>query len=152
MRGRSSIVSPAKSHSCRPSRMRPKQKAYFERALAVARKQQAKSWELRVAMSMARLWRDQGKRQQARESSRSGLWLVHRRFRHARSEGGQDAARRAARLINASKTPAFQTDAFEQARRPHSRPSAARPHAGGGRKFTSQVAEIATTSVGSARL
>ena len=42
-----------------------KAEAYFERALAVARKQQAKSWELRVAMSMARLWRDQGKRQQA---------------------------------------------------------------------------------------
>jgi predicted ATPase len=40
---------------------------YFERALAVARQQQAKSWELRAAMSMARLWRDQGKRQQARE-------------------------------------------------------------------------------------
>jgi predicted ATPase len=39
----------------------------FERALAVARAQQAKSWELRAAMSMARLWRDQGKRQQARE-------------------------------------------------------------------------------------
>ena len=41
-----------------------KAEAYFERALAVARKQQAKSWELRAAMSMARLWRDQGKRQQ----------------------------------------------------------------------------------------
>jgi predicted ATPase len=40
---------------------------YFERALAVARQQQAKSWELRAAMSMARLWRDQGKVQQARE-------------------------------------------------------------------------------------
>jgi len=39
--------------------------AYFERALAVAREQQAKSWELRAAMSMARLWRDQGKRQDA---------------------------------------------------------------------------------------
>jgi predicted ATPase len=39
--------------------------AYFERALAVAREQQAKSWELRAAMSMARLWRDQGSRQQA---------------------------------------------------------------------------------------
>jgi predicted ATPase len=32
--------------------------AYFERALSVARQQQAKSWELRAAMSMARLWRD----------------------------------------------------------------------------------------------
>jgi predicted ATPase len=44
-----------------------KAEAYFERALAVARAQQAKSWELRAAMSMARLWRDQGKRQQAHD-------------------------------------------------------------------------------------
>jgi predicted ATPase len=44
-----------------------KAEAYFERALSVARTQQAKSWELRAAMSMARLWRDQGKVQQARE-------------------------------------------------------------------------------------
>jgi predicted ATPase len=44
-----------------------KAEAYFERALTVARRQQAKSWELRAVMSMARLWRDQGKRQQARD-------------------------------------------------------------------------------------
>jgi predicted ATPase len=44
-----------------------KAKAHFERALAVARAQHAKSWELRAAMSMARLWRDQGKRHEARE-------------------------------------------------------------------------------------
>jgi class 3 adenylate cyclase/predicted ATPase len=44
-----------------------KAEAYFERALAVARQQQAKSWELRAAMSMARLWRDQGKRNEARD-------------------------------------------------------------------------------------
>jgi predicted ATPase len=44
-----------------------KAEAYFERALAVARAQHAKSWELRAAMSMPRLWRDQGKTQQARE-------------------------------------------------------------------------------------
>jgi len=44
-----------------------KAKAYFERALAVAREQKAKSWELRAAMSLARLWRDQGKRDEARE-------------------------------------------------------------------------------------
>ncbi|MGZ5871932.1 MAG: hypothetical protein ACXWKP_07465 [Bradyrhizobium sp.] len=37
------------------------------RALAVARQPQAKSWELRAATSMARLWRDQGKQPQARE-------------------------------------------------------------------------------------
>ena len=41
--------------------------SYFERALAVARQQQAKSWELRAAMSLARLWRDQGKVSEARE-------------------------------------------------------------------------------------
>jgi hypothetical protein len=40
---------------------------YFKRALATAQAQQAKSWELRAAMSMARLWRDQGKRQQAHD-------------------------------------------------------------------------------------
>ena len=39
----------------------------FERALAIARQQQAKSWELRTAMSMARLWRAQGKRDEARD-------------------------------------------------------------------------------------
>jgi predicted ATPase len=44
-----------------------KAQAYFERALIVARQQQAKSWELRAAKSMARLWRDQGKREEARE-------------------------------------------------------------------------------------
>jgi len=44
-----------------------KAEAYFERALAVARVQQAKSRELRAVMSMARLRRDQGKTQQLRE-------------------------------------------------------------------------------------
>ena len=44
-----------------------KAEAYFERALAVTRKQQAKSWELRAAISMARLYFDQGKRDEARD-------------------------------------------------------------------------------------
>jgi predicted ATPase len=44
-----------------------KAEGYFERALAVARAQQAKSWELRAAMSLARLWRDQGKRDEAHD-------------------------------------------------------------------------------------
>ncbi len=44
-----------------------KAEAYFERAIAIARAQQAKSWELRAAMSLARLWRDQGKRDAARD-------------------------------------------------------------------------------------
>ena len=41
--------------------------AHFERALVVARQQQAKSWELRAAMSLARLRRDQGKVCEARD-------------------------------------------------------------------------------------
>jgi predicted ATPase len=44
-----------------------KAEAYFDRALAVARQQQTKSWELRAAVSMARLWRDESKRREARE-------------------------------------------------------------------------------------
>ena len=44
-----------------------KAEAHFERALAVAHEQQAKSLELRAAMSMVRLWRDQGKRGEARD-------------------------------------------------------------------------------------
>jgi class 3 adenylate cyclase/predicted ATPase len=44
-----------------------KAQSYFERALAVAREQQAKSWELRASMSLARLWRDQGRVSEARE-------------------------------------------------------------------------------------
>jgi class 3 adenylate cyclase/predicted ATPase len=50
-----------------PQQDAAKAEAHFERALAVARQQKAKSWELRAAMSLARLWRDQGKVQQARE-------------------------------------------------------------------------------------
>ena len=47
--------------------MQPAVEQYFANALAIACKQQAKSWELRASMSLARLWRDQGKVQQARE-------------------------------------------------------------------------------------
>jgi predicted ATPase len=36
--------------------------ACFQQALALARRQQAKSWELRAAMSLARLWQQQGQR------------------------------------------------------------------------------------------
>ena len=44
-----------------------KAQTYFNRPLTVACQQEAKSWELRASMSLARLWRDQGKVQQARE-------------------------------------------------------------------------------------
>jgi predicted ATPase len=38
----------------------------FEQALSAAREQMAKSWELRAATSMARLWRRQNRRDEAR--------------------------------------------------------------------------------------
>jgi predicted ATPase len=40
--------------------------ACFQQSLTIARRQQAKSWELRAAMSLARLWQQQGKPAEAR--------------------------------------------------------------------------------------
>ena len=40
--------------------------ASFREAIEIAQAQQAKSWELRAATSLARLWRDQGRRAEAR--------------------------------------------------------------------------------------
>jgi predicted ATPase len=37
----------------------------FQHAIRLAQNQQAKSWELRAATSLARLWQSQGKRQEA---------------------------------------------------------------------------------------
>ena len=50
-----------------PERDTAKAEMFFARALGVARQQQTKSWELRAAMSMARLKRDQGKGDEARD-------------------------------------------------------------------------------------
>ena len=47
-----------------------KAQASFERAISVARQQQAQSWELRAAMSLARLWRYQGN-----VGKRANCWL-----------------------------------------------------------------------------
>jgi predicted ATPase len=41
--------------------------AAFREALSIGRAQQAKSLELRAATSLARLWRDQGRRTEARD-------------------------------------------------------------------------------------
>jgi class 3 adenylate cyclase/predicted ATPase len=49
------------------TREEAKAEEYFQRALGIARAQQGKSWELRAATSLARLWRDQGKRNAARD-------------------------------------------------------------------------------------
>ena len=71
-----------------------KAQSHFERALSVARQQQAKSWELRAAMSLARLWRDQGEPQQARELLAPVYGWFTEGLRHARSEGGEGPSRR----------------------------------------------------------
>jgi predicted ATPase len=42
-------------------------KACFQQALDIARNQQAKSWEIRAALSLARLWHRQDKRAEAHE-------------------------------------------------------------------------------------
>jgi hypothetical protein len=55
----------------------------FQQALDVTRRQQAKSWELRAAMSLARLWQRQGKRAEARAARTTdpggaqGHWPLH---------------------------------------------------------------------------
>ena len=41
--------------------------AYFHKAIEIARRQQAKSWELRAVMSLARLWQQQGRKDEARQ-------------------------------------------------------------------------------------
>ena len=41
--------------------------AYFHKAITIAQHQQAKSWELRAATSLSRLWQQQGKEQEARD-------------------------------------------------------------------------------------
>jgi predicted ATPase len=43
----------------------PQAEAWLQRSLLTARRQGAKLWELRAACSLARLWRDQGKRNEA---------------------------------------------------------------------------------------
>ncbi len=44
-----------------------KAERHFARALEIARAQQARSWELRAATSLARLWRDRGRRAEAHD-------------------------------------------------------------------------------------
>ena len=54
----------------------------IEKSIDVARRQNAKSWELRGAMSLARLRQQQGRLQEASAPARARLRLVHRRLRH----------------------------------------------------------------------
>jgi predicted ATPase len=52
---------------CPPVPDAERAESYFNTALATARSQEAKSWELRAATSLARLWRDQEKPAEARD-------------------------------------------------------------------------------------
>ena len=45
----------------------PEAASCFQQAIRIAQHQQAKSWELRAATSLARLWQQQGKRQEAHD-------------------------------------------------------------------------------------
>ncbi|MGH9425174.1 MAG: hypothetical protein ACRD2L_02555, partial [Terriglobia bacterium] len=48
-----------------PVSLEAKAEEYFQKAIEIARKQQAKSLELRAAMSLARLWQQQDKQHEA---------------------------------------------------------------------------------------
>ena len=63
----------------------------FRHAIEVARRQQAKSWELRATTSLARLWREQDKQEEARES----LAEIYRWF----TEGFDTADLREAKVL-----------------------------------------------------
>jgi predicted ATPase len=67
--------------------------ACFQQALAIARRQQAKSFELRTAMSLVRLWQQQGKCIEARELLMPIYGWFTEGFDTARSPGGQGATR-----------------------------------------------------------
>jgi predicted ATPase/class 3 adenylate cyclase len=68
-----------------------KAEEYFERAVAIAREQKAKSWELRAATSLARLWQGQGRRSEAHDR----LAAIHRWF----TEGFDTADLREAKAL-----------------------------------------------------
>ena len=68
--------------------------ACFDRALALAREQQARSWELKVATSLGRLLQRQGKRDKARRMVKGAYdWFA---------EGHETADLRAARTVLAA--------------------------------------------------
>jgi predicted ATPase len=64
-RGELLLLRAAKSHAVQGSQDQHEAETCFQHALDVARQQQAKSLELRSAMSLSRLWQRQGKRQEA---------------------------------------------------------------------------------------
>jgi tetratricopeptide (TPR) repeat protein len=68
----------------------------YNRALAVAKRQNTRTHELRAAMSMVRLWRDEAR--SGPRTTRSDLRLVHRRLRYAGFARREGLARRTAAM------------------------------------------------------
>src|SRR5262249_38657736 len=64
-RGELLLLQAEKSHPAQGSRDQHEAETCFQHALDLARQQQAKSLELRAAMSLARLWQHHGKRIEA---------------------------------------------------------------------------------------
>jgi predicted ATPase len=58
---------PSTQHPTPSTQAEAEAEACFHKAIDIARKQQAKMWELRATVSLARLWRQQGKRDEARQ-------------------------------------------------------------------------------------
>src|SRR5215467_14452431 len=54
----------------------------FRKAIQVARSRSGKWWELRATVSLARLLRNNDRRNEARSDARGNLQLIHRRLRH----------------------------------------------------------------------
>ena len=65
--------------------------ACFRQAVAIARRHQAKSLELRATMSLARLWQRQGRRDEARDRAGRRLRHVHGRLHDAGPRGRRRA-------------------------------------------------------------
>jgi len=63
-------LNPSSQHPTPSTHAEAEQEAegYFLKAIDIARKQQAKSWELRTVMSLSRLWQQQGKKDEARRT------------------------------------------------------------------------------------
>jgi predicted ATPase len=68
--------------------------ASLRMAIDVAQSQSAKGLELRAATLLARLWRDQGKQDEARQLLAPVYGWFTEGFEHARSEGRQGVDRR----------------------------------------------------------